>query len=101
MRREPGRIKERLAQRLLNAGIRVDPYDFWMQEGAYRSRFWDLARWGARGRFTDPLRYSGELTIYSWDTMSDCARFGVALTTHRDCYRLSPWEVEVSRSDPK
>lgn len=101
-RGEPGRIKWKLSELFRAAGIEASPYDFWQQEGAYRSVKWDLARWGVRnGRWIDATgKYPGPLHIYSWDTMTDCVRYGINLQLAGDGeHRMSPWEVEVSRKE--
>jgi hypothetical protein len=103
-RGEPGRVKWRLSELLRAAGIEVSPYDFWTQDGGYRHRNWDLARWGAHdAKWIDPInKYSGTLHVYSWDTMTDCVRYGINLSYRKEgeYSTYDPWEVEVHRSNP-
>lgn len=56
--------------------VSVEPEDLWMQQGDYRKSTWDLARWGV-----DVHCASRYLKLYSWDTMGDCVRYGIALCT--------------------
>ena len=68
-----GRVRWKLFNMLQEAGFSINsPDELWMQEGAYRNRFWDLARWGADWKNDEGIHY----IIYSWDTMTDCVRFG-------------------------
>jgi hypothetical protein len=84
----PGRVRERLAKVLLrDLGVVVDPHDLWTQEGFYRSRYHDLARWGtSRAYFTEKgakklgvdLHYTSHpFHLLSWDTMTESCRKGV------------------------
>lgn len=76
--------------------IIVELEDFWIQQGAYRHATWDLARWGCYPRM---WLHGGRVTlsIYSWDTMTECARRGIELLHHD---RDGSWEFEVSVHDP-
>lgn len=82
-RRKVGHIRERLAELLLQEGISVEPDDLWMQEGFYRSRYHDLARWGSytarwvTGKAPDGCRWTLPIHLCSWDTMTDCVRHGL------------------------
>ena len=68
-----GRIRWKLFEMLTAAGYSIEtPESLWMQEGFYRSRFHDLARWGADWQDREGLHW----TIFSWCTMTDCVRFG-------------------------
>lgn len=102
-RGEPGRIKWRLSEILREHGIEASPYDMWTQEGAYRSRHWDLARWGVSGKWINPTleQHTGQLTIYSWDTMTNCVRFGIVMEFGTRYSRMNTWEIEVYRLTPK
>lgn len=70
-----GKTRLKLLKLLQDSGLTInDPHCFWIQQGAYRSRYWDLARWGADWSLPgSDLIY----TIFSWDTMTDCARHGI------------------------
>ena len=68
-----GAVRWKLYEMLREAGVPIaSPDQFWMQEGAYRGKHWDLARWGAD--FRSPS--GGYFRIYSWDTMTNCTRRG-------------------------
>jgi hypothetical protein len=59
----------------------VSVSDFWMQEGGYRSKYWDLAKWGADFR----AQANGAFwRVYSWNTMTDCVRNGFSVQHHED-----------------
>ena len=63
---------ERLQEHLIDAGFQVAWEDFWIQKGVYNTRLWDCACWGAH------VGHNGrEATLYSWDTMTLCARKGI------------------------
>ena len=70
-----GRTKIRLAKKLTDSGLPIPNAEcLWVQQGGYRGRHWDLARWGAD--WTDG---SGQHWILaSWDTMTSCAKTGVS-----------------------
>lgn len=88
MRRKVGQIRERLAELLLQEGISVDPGDLWTQEGFYRSRYHDLARWGSNvarwvsGKDPDGKPWSLPLCLCSWDTMTSCVRHGITFSSY-------------------
>ncbi len=69
-----GRTKIRLLKKLTDSGLPIpDAECLWVQLGGYRSRHWDLARWGA-----DWVDGSGQhWSITSWDTMTQCVKRGV------------------------
>jgi hypothetical protein len=76
---QPGRIRLALCDRLRAAGIRIPNAEcLWSQQGAYRGKHWDLARWGADFRDESGCHW----TLACWCTMTDCVRYGV--TWHRD-----------------
>jgi hypothetical protein len=78
-RRKVGRTRERLAEVILrDLGLVVDPADLWMQEGFYRSRYHDLARWGSYDAHDPKDPPAIKTHIASWDTMTECVRRGVA-----------------------
>lgn len=83
--RNPGRTRLRLCRLLLRHGIIVEPEDLWTQEGGYRSRHWDLARWGSYhawwkdGKTPDGNPWSHEFHISSWSTMTDCLKYGIGV----------------------
>ena len=71
----PGRVRVRLAERLYEHGIEVDPADLVTQEGDYRKNTWDLCRW-----CTYNARKDGFVAnVHSYDTMTECARRGITL----------------------
>lgn len=73
--------------------LSIEPEDFWIQQGAYRHATWDLARWGV-----DIHCEGGKyLKVYSWDTMTDCVRYGITILSqeNRDIY-----EREISSNKP-
>lgn len=92
------RIRFRLAALLSKQmseqeGIPIDidcDRDMWIQQGGYRHVHWDLARWGAD--FHASGRY---FSVYSWDTMTDCVRYGLTVDKRRDV-----GEREVSSNKP-
>lgn len=85
-----GRTRWKLWEMLVKAGFTIPAADcLWMQEGAYRSRYWDLARWGCQWKDD-----KGYYTIYSWDTMTECVKYGIEFTT----YPLG--ESEISSKKP-
>ena len=93
--RTVGSVKLRLFKKLREAGIPIPaPECLWGQQGGYRGRHWDLARWGAD--FTD--ENGKHWIVYSWSTMTECARYGVLVhdTHHRDL----PGDCEVSANTP-
>ncbi len=85
-----GRIKIRLRKLLLAEGFIVD--HFWEQHGNHRIHKYehDLACWGASASYKNV-----PVAIASWDTMSDCVKFGVS--AFRD--RGGSWEVSSLRED--
>lgn len=72
-----GRLREKLATMLQAKGYPVQPEDFWIQEGGYRHRTWDLASWGASCHRDDGVAVS----LHSWDTMTSCVRWGIEIET--------------------
>jgi hypothetical protein len=102
-KREPGRVRVRLAAVLLrDLGVVVDPGDLWCQEGGYRSLHWDLARWGAYNvTWADPAKHKKAVhSICSWDRMTACLR-GVAWVTGPEEHDWEGLAAEVSRTDPR
>ncbi len=76
---QPGRIQLALFRKLQAAGIPIPNAGcLWSQQGAYRGKHWDLARWGADFRDESGCHW----TLACWCTMTDCVRYGV--TWHRD-----------------
>jgi hypothetical protein len=92
-KREPGAIRWKLSELLAKAGVAVSPYDLWTQEGFYRSRYHDLARWGS-----NHATYEGrKCHLCCWDTMSNCVRYGLTVAWwERDNHTM----VEVYRKGP-
>lgn len=109
-RRKIGRVREHLAEILRDLGLDCHPEDLWIQEGGYRRLQWDLARWG-----THPIKWlsnpkgikedvCGEphigqtCIVSSWDTMTDCVRYGIEVH-HPAPHPHSGWdEMEVCRA---
>jgi hypothetical protein len=94
-RGEPGRVKLKLAEMLREKGLVVYAEDFWVQQGAYSHEIWDLARWGINGQagtFNIQDEYGNwqnfqpdwPIGIHSWDTMTNCVRYGIEITYDRD-----------------
>ncbi len=83
--KHPGRIRWRLAELLKEKGLIVSPYDLWVQEGGYRHRNWDLARWGSNNaRWVDDKCPDGkpwvlEVILSSWSRMTQCVRYGIEI----------------------
>jgi len=103
--KHPGRVRERVAARLLACGIVCSPYDLWTQEGYYRIGGFDGARWGAyKARFVngiapDGTAYHGTVHLCSWDTMTECARYGFDTPFSKD--RSMGWGlVDLSSARP-
>jgi hypothetical protein len=69
--------------------VLVDTFHLWVQQGAFLSRKWDLACWGADG-IPLPTITGAQISAFSWSTMSQCARRGI------DIDEDSPRTVEVS-----
>ena len=81
--RTAGSVKQRLCKKLQAAGIPIpDAECLWSQQGGYRSKHWDLARWGADFRDDSGRHW----TLASWCTMTDCARYGVTWCTEEDSF---------------
>lgn len=71
----PGRVAKRLAKLLQDAGVPIpDATCFWVQQGGYRHRYWDLARWGADWKAMHEF-----WSVHSWSTMTACVRYGIVL----------------------
>lgn len=89
------RISERLAE-MLTAALQPDralvASDFWIQQGAYRHKTWDLARWGAWVRVKGATR-----SVCSWDTMTACVRKGISVSNEG---HYSEYEVSVAVAPP-
>jgi hypothetical protein len=96
---DPGYIKCRLAKVLQrDLGLIVDPCDLWTQQGAYRSHYWDLARWGAYHCLWDAQKqkqyaFTHEFSITSWDTMTEMCQKGAALVDDPRRERIT---IEIS-----
>jgi hypothetical protein len=97
-----GRVRWRLWEMLMDAGFPIPgPECLWMQEGAYRSWHWDLARWGARWIVPGCSAKSTPLpqSLYSWDRMTDCVRFG--FTVNDDAKTNTAGGIEINAKDTK
>lgn len=84
MTRPIGRLRKKLATMLREKGYPVQPEDFWIQEGGYRHRTWDLASWGVKCR-VDGV----DVNLHSWDTMTSCVRWGIEIENR------GPLDIEV------
>lgn len=102
--KHPGRTRERLAALLLEKGLAVSPYDLWVQEGGYRHRNWDLARWGSNhakwvnGKDPEGNPWDLPVTLCSWSTMTQCVRYGIEICNFD---RNGAWRhVQVENARP-
>lgn len=101
-RREPGRIRRRLAALLAEKGLIVAPEHLWTQEGGYRHHYWDLARWGTNhARWKDGVNlltgqpFTLEVQLSSWSKMADCVKYGIELAQED-----MSWHVGVESAAP-
>ena len=86
-----GAIRWKLFDMLREAGVPIVSVDqFWMQEGFYRGKYCDLARWGAGFKVGSDF-----WRVYSWNTMTECVRNGFTVQYH------AASEVEVYANPPK
>lgn len=84
-----GMLTEALAAR---TGAEVLDMRLWTQPGDYRKARWDLARWGADAEL-DRRTYRQKVALYSWSTMTECARHGISIT---DDGEVSPFHHQGS-----
>src|SRR4051812_8298642 len=105
--KHPGRIRERLAALLAAKGLVVVPRDLWTQEGGYRHRHWDLARWGTSdarwegGKAPDGTPWGMTVHVSSWSTMTECVRHGIEMGKED---RFGMWNhvaVECAGMEPR
>lgn len=88
-----GSVRWKLFEMLREAGVPIVSVDqFWMQEGAYRGRRWDLARWGADFHSSVDGSF---WSVHSWDTMTACVRFGFFV------HHINPCEVMIDSKPPR
>ncbi|MEP3481645.1 MAG: hypothetical protein ABJZ55_20550 [Fuerstiella sp.] len=93
-----GRVRWKLFEMLGEAGFDIaTPEQLWMQEGFYRRHGHDLARWGVD--FTGVSSVGGQLykghhTLFSWDTMTSCCRYGFT-AIKQDMLR---WEISSNET---
>jgi hypothetical protein len=85
--KRPGRVKCRLARLLASRlGVAVDPSEMWQNACAERL---GVARWGVwvvlEGR---------NVSVHSWDTMTECLQHGFEYTTDS-----SGGSIEISARD--
>ena len=83
--------REKLVYLLELEGFYVDFDDVWEQKGDYRTNRWDLAYWGAYNVHTE--QYIGKASLFSWDTMTNCVRYGIKVK--KEIKNPSLWEWEV------
>lgn len=90
------RISERLAE-LLNDALKPDrpisASELWTQKGDYRKVTWDLARWGTTVRVNGADR-----SVCSWDTMTECVRQGISITTKGEAREKAYADYEIHRN---
>lgn len=95
-----GRVREKLAALLLAEGIDIDPFNLMWQDGAYATAHWDCCKWSGHGvslgRDDCPAGIS--VHVSSWDTMTECARYGIELSHDS---RDLPGTYEVSAREPE
>lgn len=84
---KPGKVRLKLAEMLRAKGFDVQAEDLWIQLGGYRHRNWDLARWG---------HYP--TGVHSWDTMTDCVRYGFDVGKDNELSANVPQEAWSKRS---
>lgn len=83
--KHPGRVKWKLSEVLCKTtGALFSPYDL---ENSHPMHIryngccvWDA--WGARP--ASETSGATKIHVYSWDTMTDCARYGFDMLPHRD-----------------
>lgn len=91
-----GRVREKLAALLLTEGFDVDPFDLRWADGQNSHVTEDCVRWDtyptACMRTDSPPTPPGvKVYIYSWDTMTSCARYGIVVDPDADI----PWRYQV------
>lgn len=86
--------REKLVDMLCDLGFKIGLDDFWIQKGGYRNHHWDLACWGA-----DCEKDRVPATLYSWNTMTKCARYGIAIAPETGSHSM-PNHFEVSAREP-
>lgn len=102
--RHPGPTRIKLAELLAEKGIVVSPYDLWVQEGGYRHRNWDLARWGsnharwATGKDPEGHIYHLEIHLCSWSRMTDCVKHGIEISNFDGEYKGAWHHVGVEHA---
>jgi hypothetical protein len=79
---EVGRVREKLAALLLAEGIDIDPYALRWQDGAYATAQWDCCKWFGDGKSVGRADRPDGFSVHvsSWDTMTECARYGIDLS---------------------
>lgn len=55
-------------------GVTVVSARIWNQQGQYRGKHWDLARWGVDFTFHTKHGTTARGSIHSWSTMTQCAK---------------------------
>lgn len=91
-RGEPGRLRWKMAEMLQALGVEITPYTIYPTTGWYRtSRYADCYRWEGWGKTRALLNLpvGFDVHIYSWDTMTACARQGIELYQSDDGDRWS------------
>jgi len=68
-----GRIREKLAKLLIEAGYEVFPEQIQQQPGDYRKGDWDMPRWFV-STSERHLKY-----LYCYDRMSECVQNGIII----------------------
>lgn len=88
----PGRIREKLAEMLTSQiGREVHAVDIWKQSPRH-IRFYGSAVWGAD-------TYAGKSSICSWDTMTECVRYGfeVEKDTTKSSRAYADYEIHAKK----
>ena len=83
-----GRIRHKLAKLICNlTGCLVDPHQI-ERTNPYERLYYDVVAWSCWAQKPD----GGHLHVFSWDTMTDCAKHGIEIVTD---HRNNNWEMEV------
>lgn len=83
------KIRDRLENMLIDQGLVVDV--LWGATGQWRKTIMDVMRWEANCRRADG-RF---VHIGSWETMTDCVRYGFKLVQEEETYEM---EATIDRT---
>lgn len=98
-----GAQRIKLADLLRARGFDAAPEKLWWNRGAYAQRTSDYARWGTYTtlvRARDGYFAGFPVQLHSWDTMTDCARYGIEVE-HMTGSREVAGTYQVHALDPK